>query len=106
MLTETHSETQGLYVGCQGLLDKQTKAQDTQQVAQLTLGIESCIAEAHLIANTPRRVQSTTIPRLLPLGSQLLQHLTHSRASDSPAELSPEGVSRPQPAKPTPGRQD
>ena len=98
MLTETHSETQGLYVGCQGLLDKQTKAQDTQQVAQLTLGIDSCIAQTHFTVNPSRRVQSLAIPRLLLLGSQLLQHLTHSRASNSPAELSPEGVRRPQPA--------
>ena len=87
MLTETHSETQGLYVGCQELLDKQTKAQDTQQVAQLTLGIDSCIAEPHLTVNASGRVQSTAIPRLLPLGNQLLQHLAHSRASNPPAEL-------------------
>ena len=87
MLTGTHSATQGLYVGCQGLLDKQTKAQDTQQVAQLTLGIDSCIAEPHLTVNASGRVQSTAIPRLLPLGNQLLQHLAHSRASNPPAEL-------------------
>ena len=66
MLTEARSETQGLYDGCQGLLDKYTKAQDIQQVAQLTLGIDSCFA------NASRRVQSTAIPRLPSLGNQFV----------------------------------
>ena len=87
MLTENHSKKQGLCVDLQGLLDKQTKPQNTQQVAQLTLGIDSYVAETHFTVNTSRRVQSTAIPKLFPLSNQSLQHMTHSRASNSRAKL-------------------
>ena len=60
-LTETHTETQGLYVDCEWPLENQTEAHDSQQPSQGSF--------------------------LWGFGNQLLQHLAHGRASNLPAKL-------------------